>query len=76
LPRRLLHILFLFFLTPAQTFAQVDSTVYVQALADSIVVDNTIKGTVAIGYGVTFETIEREGNRYYAVTSDGIIINR
>ncbi|MCQ2201092.1 MAG: hypothetical protein MJZ27_03260 [Bacteroidales bacterium] len=33
--------------------------------------NSSIKDTVKIDHGVTFETIEREGNRYYAVTGVG-----
>jgi len=54
------------------TFAQgfdVDSVQVVNALVDSVT-DNTIKDTIKLK-SVNFETIERKGGKYYAVTSDG-----
>ena len=57
------------------TFAQgvgVDSVQVVNALADSVA-DNTIKDTIVLEYSkgyVRFETIRREGDKYFAVTSD------
>ena len=73
--KRIINILLLFLLTQTLTFAQgfsVDSVQMVNALVDSVA-DNTIKDTIVLEYSkgiVTFETIRREGTKYYAVTSD------
>ncbi|MCQ2228692.1 MAG: hypothetical protein MJZ13_02970 [Bacteroidales bacterium] len=64
--KHLFHILLLFLLAHATAFAQVDSTAYVQAQADSIIVDNTIKETIKLD-DVSFETIVHKDGKYYAV---------
>ena len=68
-------IAILLLLVQTITFAQgvgVDSMLVESASVDSVT-DNTIKDTIVLEYSkgyVRFETIRREGDKYFAVTSD------
>ncbi len=66
-----LHILSLLLLSQTTTFAQVDSTAYAEAQADSIiVVDNTIRDTVKLSTNFATIYINEKGH-YIAVDADG-----
>ena len=73
--KRIINILLLLLLVQTFTFAQgvgVDSMLVESASVDSVT-DNTIKDTIVLEYSqgyVRFETIRREGDKYFAVTSD------
>ena len=70
--KRIINILLLLLLVQTITFAQgvgVDSVQVVNVLPDTCF-NKTIADSVKLK-SVPFETIEREGGKYYAVTSDG-----
>ena len=68
---KILSISVISIICASKMFAQSDSILY--ALSDTTY-NNTIKDTIVLKYSrgiVPFETIAREGTKYYAVTSDG-----